>query len=142
VQPLYYDHPDDDAAYTVPNQFLFGDRLLVAPITTPADRSTLLGAVRAWLPPGRWTDVFTGVVYRGGTTVTLHRGLDTIPVLASAGAILPLASGDLGIANPDALELRVYAGADGSFVLAEDRDDEGWAETPSSSPAARCASVP
>ena len=70
----------------------FGDRLLVAPITTPADRATGLGSVRAWLPPGRWTDVFTGLVYRGGTTILLHRDLDTIPVLAPAGAILPLAA--------------------------------------------------
>ena len=49
--------------------------------------------MRAWLPPGRWTDVFTGVTYRGGTTILLHRDLDTIPVLAPAGAILPLAGG-------------------------------------------------
>ena len=111
------------------NQYRFGDRLLVAPITTPADRATGLAAVRAWLPPGRWTDVFTGLTYRGGTTILLHRDLDTIPVLAPAGAILPLASGDLGIANPDALELRVYAGADGEFTLAEDQDDERWAFT-------------
>ena len=92
VQPMYYDHPDDDDAYRVPNQYCFGDRLLVAPITTPADRATGLGSVRAWLPPGRWTDVFTGLVYRGGTTILLHRDLDTIPVLAPAGAILPLAA--------------------------------------------------
>ena len=130
VQPMYYDHPDDDDAYRVPNQYCFGDRLLVAPITTPADRATGLGAVRAWLPPGRWTDVFTGLVYRGGTTILLHRDLDTIPVLAPAGAILPLARGPrLGTANPDALELRVYAGADGEFTLAEDRDDGRWALT-------------
>jgi len=130
VQPMYYDHPEEPAAYAVPHQFAFGDRLLVAPITTPADRATQLGAVRAWLPPGRWTDVFTGLVYRGGTTVTLHRDLDTIPVLAPAGAILPLAAGeDRAATNPPALELRVYAGADGEFVLAEDRDDDRWAET-------------
>jgi alpha-glucosidase (family GH31 glycosyl hydrolase) len=133
VSPMYYDHPDDPAAYDVPNQYMFGDRLLVAPITTPADRATLLGAVRAWLPPGRWTDVFTGLVYRGGTTITLHRDLETIPVLAPAGAIVPLVADDavaFGTANPDALEIRVYAGADGAFVLAEDRDDDGcWAET-------------
>ena len=84
--------------------------------------------MRAWLPPGRWTDVFTGLVYRGGTTILLHRDLDTIPVLAPAGAILPLAAGH-GIENPDALELRVYAGADGEFTLAEERDDERWAFT-------------
>ncbi len=153
VQPMYHEHPEEQAAYGVPNQFLFGDRLVVAPITTPGDRSTQLGAVRAWLPPGRWTDVFTGLVYRGGTTITLHRDLGSIPVLAPAGAILPLAaaapqpSGSpaedvaggrvagprpaaaLGTANPDALELRVYAGADGEFVLAEERDDDRWAET-------------
>ncbi len=35
VQPMYYDHPDDGAAYTVPNQFMFGSELLVAPITSP-----------------------------------------------------------------------------------------------------------
>ena len=132
VSPMYYDHPDDRAAYTVPNQFVFGDRLLVAPITAPADPATLHGAVRAWLPEGRWTDVFTGVVYRGGTTIALHRDLESLPVLAPAGAIVPLvADGDpgFGTANPEALELRVFAGADGEFVLAEERDDDRWAET-------------
>ena len=130
VSPMYHEHPDEPAAYDVPNQYLFGDRLLVAPVTRPADPHTLLGAVRAWLPPGRWTDVFTGAVYRGGTTVALHRDLESIPVLAPAGAIIPLAAdGVPGIANPDALELRVYAGADGEFVLTEDRDDERWALT-------------
>ena len=134
VSPMYYDHPDVDAAYTVSHQYLFGDRLLVAPITRPADPVTLHGAVRAWLPPGRWTDVFTGLVYRvdtpDGTTVTLHRDLESIPVLAPAGAILPLALDvGFGVANPEALELRVYAGADGEFVLAEEHDDERWAET-------------
>ena len=132
VQPMYYDHPDDLDAYRVRNQYRFGDRLLVAPITTPADRATGLGAVRAWLPPGRWTDVFTGLTYRGGTTIQLHRDLDTIPVLAPAGAILPLvADGEAGFgtANPEALELRVYAGPDGEFTLAEEHDDERWAFT-------------
>jgi hypothetical protein len=130
VQPMYYEHPDVPDAYRVRNQYRFGDRLLVAPITTPADRATGLGAARVWLPPGMWTDVFTGLTYRGGTTILLHRDLDTIPVLAPAGAILPLAGGvEWGTANPGALELRVYAGVDGGFTLAEDQDDGRWAFT-------------
>ena len=132
IQPMYYDHPDAAAAYQVRNQCMFGDRLLVAPITAPMDPATLLGSVTAWLPPGAWVDVFTGVTYRGDRSIALHRDLDSIPVLAPAGAILALTPvGDVafGTANPDALELRVYAGADGEFVLAEDRDDEQWAET-------------
>jgi hypothetical protein len=130
VQPMYYDHPDEPVAYRVRNQYRFGDRLLVAPITAPADRATGLGAVRAWLPPGRWTDVFTGLTYQGGTSLLLHRDLDTIPVLAPAGAILPLGTDTgFGTANPEALELRVYAGPDGEFTLAEEHDDERWAFT-------------
>ena len=94
VQPMYYDHPDDLSAYDVPNQFMFGSELLVAPITTPADPATGLGRVKAWLPEGTWTDVFTGLTYTGGRTIYLHRDLSSIPVLAKAGAIVPMVPAD------------------------------------------------
>lgn len=132
VQPMYHLYPQHEAAYTVPNQYFFGDQLLVAPITTPRDPETLVGAVRAWLPPGRWIDVFTGDSYRGDCTIGLHRDLETIPVLARAGAIVPMVPADdvmSGTANPATLELRVYAGADGEVTIAEDDDDERWAFT-------------
>ena len=64
---------DDPAAYRVPNQFMFGTELLVAPITEPADPGTRMGSVDAWLPEGEWIDVFTGLRYRGGRTIALHR---------------------------------------------------------------------
>lgn len=131
VQPMYYDHPEVDHAYDVPNQYMFGDQLLVAPITTPRDEGTLHGAVTAWLPPGPWIDVFTGLTYRGDRSIVLHRDLDSIPVLARAGAIVPMtpARETAGTANPETLELWVFAGADGSFTVAEDADDEQWALT-------------
>jgi alpha-glucosidase (family GH31 glycosyl hydrolase) len=132
VQPMYYDHPDEAEAYTVPNQFMFGSELLVAPITTPADPMTGLGRVKAWLPEGTWTDVFTGLVYEGGRTLVLHRDLDSIPVLAKPGAIVPMVPADAvggGTGPSQRLEIRVYAGADGGFTLVEDRDDERWART-------------
>src|SRR3954453_6657620 len=132
VQPMYYDHPDEPEAYTCPNQFMFGSELLVAPITAPADRSTGLGRVKAWLPEGDWVDVFTGLSYRGGRTLHLHRDLSSIPVLAKAGAVLPMVPADLlgpGTELPSVVEVRVYPGADGDFTLVEDRDDERWART-------------
>ncbi len=132
VQPMYYDHPDEPSAYDVPNQFMFGSELMVAPITSPADRATGLGRVRTWLPEGTWTDVFTGQSYAGGRTVYLHRDLTSIPVLARAGAIVPLVPADAlaeGTELPSVVEVRVYAGADGSFTLAEDNDDGRWART-------------
>jgi alpha-glucosidase (family GH31 glycosyl hydrolase) len=133
VQPMYYDHPDEPGAYTCPNQFMFGSELLVAPITTPADRSTGLARVKAWLPEGAWTDVFTGLTYTGGRTVYLHRDLTSIPVLARAGAIVPMVPAEAltdGTGVPPVVEIRVFAGADGSFTLAEDDDDDRWALTP------------
>jgi alpha-glucosidase (family GH31 glycosyl hydrolase) len=107
----------------VPNQFMFGSVLLVAPITAPRDPKLQLGSALAWLPEGTWIDVFTGLVYAGGRQVMMHRDLTSIPVLAGPGAIVPL-SGDLvpGNApdNPADLEVLVVVGADGAFELIED----------------------
>ena len=125
VLPMYYDWPEADEAYEVPNQYLFGSELLVAPITRPADRSTLLGRVRAWLPAGTWVDVFAGTVYDGDRRLHLHRDLSKIPVLARAGAIVPLDGRVVpgnGTASPAHLEVLVVVGADGSFDLIEDAD--------------------
>jgi alpha-glucosidase (family GH31 glycosyl hydrolase) len=132
VEPMYYEHPDEWDAYQVPNQYRFGTDLLVAPITTPADPVTGLGRVTAWLPEGEWVDVFTGLRYRGGRLLRLHRDLSSIPVLARPGTVLPLVSGDgllAGVEPPQHVELRVVPGADGEFTLVEDRDDGRWART-------------
>jgi hypothetical protein len=117
VQPMYYDHPWDEAAYSVPHQFMFGTDLLVAPITSPADPVTGLASVNAWLPEGDWIDVFTRVGYSGGRTVKLHRDLDSIPVLARVGTVLPLADGPLELSAPaDDIPERIFALLDRAAV--------------------------
>ncbi|NTW39551.1 MAG: glycoside hydrolase [Cellulomonadaceae bacterium] len=122
VRPMYHDHPTTDAAFGVPHQYLLGADLLVAPITTPVDRSTHLAQVRAWLPEGTWFDAFTGRRYTGGRDVTLHRALDDAPVLARAGAVIPLLPepGADVRSNPEALVLRIFPGASGEATLHED----------------------
>jgi alpha-glucosidase (family GH31 glycosyl hydrolase) len=132
VEPMYYEHPEAPEAYEVPHQFMFGPDLLVAPITSPADPVTGLGRVTAWLPEGEWVDVLTRARYRGGRMLHLHRDLDSIPVLARVGTVLPLVpEADVvgGTEPPARLEVRVLAGADGEFTLVEDRDDGRWART-------------
>jgi alpha-glucosidase (family GH31 glycosyl hydrolase) len=122
VRPLYHLEPRPEAM-AARNSFAFGSELMVAPITTPADRRTTLAQVTTWLPEGEWYDFFTGLHYTGGRTVQLHRSIDGYPVLARAGAIVPLTMpDDYGIGNPDALEVHVFAGADGDFTLYEDDD--------------------
>lgn len=139
VRPLYYAHPEAEQAYRCRNQYLFGPELMVAPVTAPTDPVLTRAAVPVWLPEGSWTDLFTGTVYDGGRELVLHRGLDSIPVLACAGAIVPLAGSDddaaPGVGNPAELEVLVVAGASHESFLDED-DDSGdgldpakWART-------------
>ncbi|MFS0700393.1 TIM-barrel domain-containing protein [Cellulomonas sp. 179-A 4D5 NHS] len=125
VLPMYYRDPRADEAYRVPQQYEFGTELVVAAVTAPADRSTGLGRVTAWLPDGTWVDVLTDLVYDGGREIHLHRDLTTVPVLAAAGAVVPLdGSAEPGNdpVNPAHLELLVVVGADGAFELLEDDD--------------------
>ncbi len=135
VRPMYHAHPNEDAAYDRRGQFLFGDSLVVAPITTPADPVTLRGSVRAWLPEGLWVDLFTGAVYdarsTGGRRLELHRDESSIPVLLAAGAVLPLASEHErdAASNPRALELILLPGASGSRELLEDDGSGNTVET-------------
>jgi Glycosyl hydrolases family 31 len=153
VEPMYHEYPYEEAAYAVPEQFRFGPALLVAPVTTPRDPLTGCSATTVWLPDGTWVDLLTGLAYRGGRTVVMHRDLDTLPLLARPGTVLPLLPDssveglidggiERGIEDPAALarrvndtdppaavELWVVAGADGAFTLVEDRDDDAWAHT-------------
>ncbi len=77
----------------------------------------------AWLPPDSWVDVITELVYDGGREMRLHRGPDSIPVLAPAGAIIALEAAEVpgnATGNPAELEVLVVVGGDGAFDLIED----------------------
>ncbi len=120
VEPLYY-HWNCQEAFESKDAYLFGD-LLVAPVLTRTQKDGY-ARVNTWLPEGQWTDIFTGDCYfvpAGGRRVTLMRHLESIPVLAKAGTVLPL-SMDKGNSsdNPHKLELRVFSG-DGDSFLYED----------------------
>jgi hypothetical protein len=136
VLPLYYEAPGEPAAYAAPTVFRFGSELVVAPITAPRDRVTLLGAVTAWLPPGTWIDIATGLVHEGGRTVRLHRDDSGMPALLQAGGVLPLAAEHEtdATANPAHLEVLVAPGAGGTFTLVE---DDGTGTTPDTVPTVR-----
>ncbi len=129
LTPLYYRYPDEPDAYCFPNQYFFGPGLLVCPITSPTDFQTGMARVPAWIPDGLWTDVFSGRVYRGQGRTTLARGIDRMPVLAPAGAIIPLASAEdsMETGNPAALDVYIFPGASGQYTLFEDAGDgDGW----------------
>lgn len=119
-EPLYYTNPDESAAYRCKNGYMFGSELLVCPVTTKCDRHTKRAETTVYLPKGRWTNFYTGEIYQGGKTVRIHSGLNSIPVFAKSGAIIPM-SKDAGnrAANPENLLLCLYRG-NHTFTLYED----------------------
>jgi alpha-glucosidase (family GH31 glycosyl hydrolase) len=129
VQPMYWAFPSRDEAYSVPNQYFFGFELIVAPITSPRSKTTNLGCVSAWLPPlHRHVDILTGTVYDGDRELNLYRPLETIPVLAHEGSIIPLDGSSVppnGGLNPTSFEILIVAGRNGSCSVLEDPVDDG-----------------
>ena len=118
-------------AFRMKNEYYFGSDILVNPITQPVSTATRMGKVMTLLPEGTWIDLFTGTVYNGDRKIELYRSLDSIPVLAKAGAIVTLDARTTGnkIDNPDILKVIVAAGADGSFRLDEEATDNVWCST-------------
>ena len=123
VEPLYYHEADDPCSYKYKNEYYFGEQLLVCPITKPSDKNGL-SLTKVYLPKGCWTDVFTGDVYIGGTEREIVRTLDTYPVFAKEGAIIPksLDEGNSS-SNPKNMEIDAYNG-NGSFRMVEDIEGE------------------
>lgn len=121
IKPMYYDYPHQKEAYDVKNQYTFGSEMIVCPITRKIDRKIELAYTECFLPEGRWTDIFTGQIYSGKRYIKLFRDEKSIPVLAKAGAIIPLYPDAYGNSteNPSEYELMIYRG-NGKYELYED----------------------
>jgi len=137
-RPMYYEYPEEDAAYAARYQYFFGDQMIAAPIVHPADPETGMAATDVWVPEGTWIEYTTKEALTGPRWVRLVGDLNRIPMLMKAGAILPLAfsfkdtsesglaSGSTDAIPHDSLVLSVFPGADGTFRLYE---DDGVTET-------------
>ncbi len=118
ITPMYHDYPDEDDAYRCSQQYQFGTELIAAPYVSPRDLDTRVSRQTLWLPYGNWFNFFTGEHYYGHRWHTLYGRLDDIPVIAKAGAIVPLA--DRGVDNPEHLDIIIFPDADNRFELFED----------------------
>ena len=113
MRPLVLNHASDPRTWELGTQYLWGDDLLVAPVTREGAT-----AWPVYLPEGDWFDFWTGERHTGPGGVTLAAPLDRLPLLVRAGAILPL--GPLvqhtGERATDELTLQVYPQGRSRFV--------------------------
>jgi alpha-D-xyloside xylohydrolase len=72
-----------------------------------------------------WFDFWTGGASEGGKTIKADAPIDRLPLFVKAGSILPMGPFlQYSTEKPaDPIELRIYPGADGSFTLYEDEND-------------------
>lgn len=126
MRALALQYPKDSKALGIDDQYMFGPNLMVAPVTTPGQT-----AKRVYLPRGLWVDLWRSVSFdktsgalslggvravRGSGTRTLPAPADQIPVLARAGALLPLLPSDVDTLAP-------YGQDDPSITHLSDRTD-------------------
>lgn len=120
---LVTDYPDDPQTWTIDDQYLAGDDLLVAPLVAGEYERDV------YLPKGDWFDFWTGGKMPGKGHVKISAPVEQIPVFVRAGALLPLAQPTLHTEDADAfsLSVRVYGEGDRPCVLYE--DDGSFAPT-------------
>lgn len=129
---LLFDYLEDEQAREIHDEFLFGPSILVCPVTEPmyyeqGNREIQKEKKKTcYLPKGNnWYDYWTHKKYRGGQYVTVEAPLDCIPLFVKEGAIIPIAKNSQYATQmqTDPMEIYIYSGADGSFVLYEDEGD-------------------
>jgi len=75
-RPLFMEFPDDDTAWTITYQYMFGNRLLVAPVIASNVKTSLV-----YLPKGfEWMFLWDGKNYPGGNYTTVDSPLGMPPV--------------------------------------------------------------
>jgi alpha-glucosidase (family GH31 glycosyl hydrolase) len=117
MRALVLNYPDDPRVWALGHQFLWGDDLLVAPVTREGAT-----AWPVYVPAGGWYDFWTGARYEGPGGVTLDAPLDRLPLLVRAGAIVPLGpivqhSGERPL---DEITLLIYPSGQQRFEMYED----------------------
>ncbi len=116
LRPLYIVHPEIEEAYHHPDEYYFGDGMLVAPITDSS------GARNVYLPPGDWVNYFTGERRAGPADIRVKCSLETFPLFVRAGSIIP-GQPDMDYSGQrplDSLIVDIDGGGTSTFPLYED----------------------
>ena len=76
IRAMFYEYPDDETCWEVEDQYMFGEKYLVAPVLQA-------GAVsrKVYLPHGVWREIHSGNIYEGGQWIEADAPLQYIPVL-------------------------------------------------------------
>jgi alpha-glucosidase/alpha-D-xyloside xylohydrolase len=117
IRALWLHYPDDERARAERTEYLWGRDLLIAPVFTPGARTR-----EVYLPAGDWYDWWSNERHAGGRSVSRDVDLETMPIYARAGAIIPFDPVRQYMEQPvdEPTTIKVFRGADGEFTMYED----------------------
>lgn len=112
-QAVVLDLPHDQRLYNVDDQYMVGDRMMVAPLFAGEASRTVV------IPEGEWHDFWTGETLQGGTQLTVPSAAMHIPVYVKSGSIFPWADVGLhaGAGETRRLAARIYGNGSMPFTL-------------------------
>ena len=84
LRALVLEYQDDPATFTIEDQYMFGDSLLIAPILAESDTRKI------YLPEGEWVDWWDKKVYQGQQWINYTASLNILPLFVKKGNIIPL----------------------------------------------------
>jgi alpha-glucosidase (family GH31 glycosyl hydrolase) len=133
TRPLDLDHPAIEAAYHNPQEYRFGDDLLVAPIASAGVGPGRVAAQAVWFPPHidgsatDWFDYFTGEKFASGESAVATAPIDQFPLYVRGGVPLPMQpyTNRPATAALNTLTLRCYPGRDGVKGESQLYEDDG-----------------
>lgn len=122
-RPLVFDYQGDGAVQDLDDQYLLGSDLLVAPVVEPG-----MTARQVYLPAGTWFDWHSGEVLTGGRYVVAPTPMESIPIYARGGAVIPMwpeAPDSTDNHHPEVIELHVFVPADDGEHASLLQEDDG-----------------
>jgi len=80
MKPLAMVYPEDVNTYSMWDEYLFGNTLLVAPVVSESKERAV------YLPEGKWIDFYSGEIHNGPKWVNTPLSLNKIPVFVKANS--------------------------------------------------------
>ncbi len=128
-RPLYYDYPAEDKAYTMKQEYMFGDDILATVVCEPVDSITALAERTIWFPEGcDWYDVASGRMFKGGSEVTMKYTIEENPWYVKAGAIIPMASDSIVSLQEMSNELKLFVAPGNGHSETSVYEDDGMTQ--------------
>ncbi|MDR3723448.1 MAG: glycoside hydrolase family 31 protein [Terracidiphilus sp.] len=115
---LVLDAPSDRRLQSVDDQYMIGDRMMVAPLFAGEPGRKVV------FPGGDWHDFWTGERLSGGRTVNVAASSERIPVYVKSGSLVPWANVGLHAASPEARRVTVRVYGDGALGWSLNDADE------------------